>query len=258
MTHSRAVLATSTQLWIALIIVGASCFFFDHLAGGQEGDVLPPGKYRLEMIMVSTTTVPFFGSSKSASKSISLVEIRREGNELIQNHKVCDFRVLEDSKFIKMIFPEKFIAALANHTYPIQIQKEENRWHYRADLGVERIGYRGDSTEDKLPGKIDDPAVFDWDNDGHPGATLQLSIPLLPSGELYIVQRGQSILTGYIVEPGTIEGNIQVQSFAQRVLGARPSFLAKSPEIEPDPNESRFRLTPISPAATCAALREKT
>lgn len=258
MTHSRAALATSTQLWIALIIVVASCFFFDHLAGGQEEDVLPPGKYRLEMIMVSTTTVPFFGSSKSASKSISLVEIRREGNELIQNHKVCDFRVLEDSKFIKMIFPEKFIAALANHTYPIQIQKEENRWHYRADLGVERIGYRGDSTEDKLPGKIDDPAVFDWDNDGHPGATLQLSIPLLPSGELYIVQRGQSILTGYIVEPGTIEGNIQVQSFAQRVLGARPSFLAKSPEIEPDPNESRFRLTPISPAATCAALREKT
>ena len=258
MPNSRAVLATSTQLWMALVIVGASCFFFDHLAGGQEGDVLPPGKYRLEMIMVSTTTVPFFGSSKSASKSISLVEIRREGNELIQNHKVCDFRVLEDSKFIKMIFPEKFIAALANHTYPIQIQKEENRWRYRADLGVERIGYRGISTEDKLPSKIDDPAVFDWDNDGHPGATLQLSIPLLPSGELYIVQRGQSILTGEIVEPGKVEGKIQAQSFAQRVLGARPSFLAKSPEIEPDPNASRFRLTPISAAATCAALREKT
>jgi hypothetical protein len=166
--------------------------------------------------------------------------------------------VLEDSKLIKMIFPEKFIAALASHTYPIQIEKQSQGWRYRADLGVERIGYRSTSTEDKLPSKIDDPAVFDWDNDGHPGATLQLSIPLLPSGELYIVQRGQSILTGEIVEPGTVEGKIQVQSFEQRVLGARPSFLAKSPEIEPDPNESRFRLTPISPAATCAALREKT
>ena len=123
---------------------------------------------------------------------------------------------------------------------------------------MERIGYRATGTEEKLPGSIDDPAVFDWDNDGHPGATLQLSIPLLPSGELYIVQRGQSILTGDILERGKVEGRIQVQSFAQRVLGARPSFLAKSPEIEPDANESRFRLTPVSDSTTCAALRDKT
>lgn len=242
-----------------LLIIGLAtyCSLFAKVSAAQEDQPLPTGTYRLEMIMASTTRVPFFGSSKSASKSVSLVEIRRVGNELIQNHQVCDFRVLEDSKLIKMVFPEKFIAALANHTYGIQIEKENNRWRYRADLGVERIGYRSNSTEDNLPAKIDDPAVFDWDNDGHPGATLQLSIPLLPSGELYIVQRGQSVLTGYIVEPGIVEGKIQVQSFEQRVLGARPSFLAKSPEIEPDPNESRFRLMPISAGATCAALREK-
>ncbi|HXT55158.1 MAG TPA: hypothetical protein VN826_11700 [Candidatus Eisenbacteria bacterium] len=243
-----------------LLIMGLAtyCSLFTKVSAAQEDQPLPTGTYRLEMIMASTTKIPFFGTSKSASKSISLVEIRHDGNGLIQNHQVCDFRVLEDSKLIKMIFPEKFIAALASHTYPIQIEKQSQGWRYRADLGVERIGYRSTSTEDKLPSKIDDPAVFDWDNDGHPGATLQLSIPLLPSGELYIVQRGQSILTGEIVEAGKVEGKIQVQSFEQRVLGARPSFLAKSPEIEPNPNESRFRLTPISPAATCAALREKT
>ena len=241
-----------------LLIMGLAtyCSLFTKVSAAQEDQPLPTGTYRLEMIMASTTKIPFFGTSKSASKSISLVEIRHDGNGLIQNHQVCDFRVLEDSKLIKMIFPEKFIAALASHTYPIQIEKQSQGWRYRADLGVERIGYRSTSTEDKLPSKIDDPAVFDWDNDGHPGATLQLSIPLLPSGELYIVQRGQSILTGEIVEAGKVEG--KMQSFEQRVLGARPSFLAKSPEIEPDPNESRFRLTPISPAATCAALREKT
>ena len=251
------IIATPIHIRIAFIVAVVNLFCFEPMSRAQQEDVLPPGKYRLEMVMASTTRVPLFGSSKSASKSVSLVEIRREGSELIQNHQVCDFRVLEDSKFIKMIFPEKFIAALARHSYPIQIEKQNQGWQYRADLGVERIGYRNTGAEDTLPGKIDDPAVFDWDNDGHPGATLQLSIPLLPGGELYIVQRGQSILTGYIVEPGIVEGNIQVQSFAQRVLGARPSFLAKSPEIEPDPNESRFRLTPISVAASCAALREK-
>lgn len=221
----------------------------------QEDNPLPPGMYRLEMIMASTTRVPFFGASKSASKSVSLVEVRPDGNRLMQNHRVCDFRVLEDSKMIKMVFPEKFIAALAKHSYPIQLAQDGDGWVYRADLGVERIGYRAASADDKLPNKIDDPAVFDWDGDGHPGATLQISIPLLPTGELYVVQRGQSILTGRVVQPGRIEGNIEVRQFEQKVLSAWPSFLAKSPEIEPNPKESRFTLSQIATNSTCETLR---
>jgi hypothetical protein len=99
-------------------------------AAAQEESMLPPGLYRLEMIMASTTRVPLFGSSKSASKSVSLVEIRRDSAGLVQNHRVCDFRVLEDSKMIKMIFPEKFIAALAKHSYPVQLEKDAQGWSF--------------------------------------------------------------------------------------------------------------------------------
>jgi len=122
---------------LALLIYCGLCA---KVSNAQEDQILPPGLYRLEMIMASTTRVPFFGKSKSASKSISLVEIKRDGAEVIQSHKACDFRVLDDSKFIKMIFPEKFIAALAKHTYPVQFDKDAQGWRYRADLGVERIG----------------------------------------------------------------------------------------------------------------------
>jgi hypothetical protein len=80
-------------------------------------------------------------------------------------------------------------------------------------------------------------------------------IPLLPAGELYIVQRGQSILSGRVVQPGRIEGNIEVRQFDQRVIGAWPGFLAKSPEIEPDPNGSRFTLSPVAEDTTCEMLR---
>ena len=146
--------------------------------------------------MASTTRVPVFGTSKSASKSVSLVEIKRDGAGLIQTHKTCDFRVLEDSKFIKMIFPDKFVAALARHTYPLQFDKDAQGWRYRADLGIERIGYKSNGNETALPAKIDDPAVYDWDGDGKPAATLKISIPLLPNGEFYVVQRGHSILNG--------------------------------------------------------------
>ena len=239
-----------------LLITGLAiyCSFFAKVTAAQEDQLLPPGRYRLEMIMASTAKIPFFGTSKSASKSVSLVEIRRDGSGIIQNHRVCDFRVKE-SAMIKMVFPEKFIAALAKHSYPIQLEKDAQGWSYRADLGMERIGYRANGTDDKLPAKIDDAAVFDWDGDGHPGATLKLSVPLLPAGELYIVQRGQSILTGQVVQPGKIEGGLEVRQFDQRVLAARPGFLARSPEITPDPKESRFSLTQVSADSTCETLR---
>lgn len=206
--------------------------------------------------MATVSRLPFLGSSKSASKSVSVVEVRRQGPILTQSHQVCDFRVLEHSAMIKMVFSDKFVSALAKPTYPIQMEKDAQGWFYRADLGMERIGYRGDSADGKLPTKIDDPAVYDWDGDGHPGATLRLSVPLLPDGELYVVQRGHSVLNGRVTAPGRIDGDIEVLSFEHRVLGAKPSFLNRSPEIEPDPKGSRFSLSPVPAGSTCESLRK--
>ena len=101
--------------------------------------------------MASITRVPFFGTSKSASKSVSLVEINRDGAALIQTHKTCEFRVLEDSKFIKMIFPDKFVAALARHSYPLQLDKDAQGWRYRADLGIERSVISRMATKRRCP-----------------------------------------------------------------------------------------------------------
>jgi len=240
--------------WVGLSLMIMATPFNPEVLG-QEELPLAPGTYRLELIMASTTRVPVFGSSKSASKSISLVEIKRDGAALIQTHKACDFRVLEDSKFIRMIFPEKFVAALAQHTYPLQFDKDAQGWRYRADLGIERIGYKSSGDETVLPTKIDDPAVYDWDGDGHPAATLKISIPLLPDGELYVVQRGHSILNGRFIQPGRVEGSIETRLFEQRVLGAWPGFLNQSAEIQPDSNASRFILTQIANGSTCESMR---
>jgi hypothetical protein len=239
---------------VALFLIVMTTPFHPTLLA-QEEYPLAPGTYRLELIMASITRVPFFGSSKSASKSVSLVEINRDGAALIQTHKTCDFRVLEDSKFIKMIFPEKFVAALAQHSYPLQLDKDAQGWRYRADLGIERVGYKSSGNETALPTRIDDPAVYDWDGDGHPAATLKISIPLLPDGELYVVQRGHSILNGRLVQPGKIEGSIETRLFEQRVLGAWPGFLNQSAEVEPNPKESRFILTQVANGSTCESIR---
>jgi hypothetical protein len=222
--------------------------------GAEEEPDVAPGLYRLEMIMASIARLPLFGSSKSASRSLSLVEIRRNGSEWVQRHEVCDFRVLEDSAMIRLVFPDKFVGALRKQTSAIRWERDAQGWRYHADLGVERIGYRADTGDDKLPDRIDDPAVFDWDGDGFPGATLKLSVPLLPDGEIYIVQTGHSVLNGRLNGSGTIEGGIDVRRFEQRVLGARPGFLNRSPEIRADPERSRFIMTPLPAGADCRTV----
>jgi hypothetical protein len=81
-------------------------------------------------------------------------------------------------------------------------------------------------------------------------------VPLLPDGELYVVQRGHSVLNGRINQPGKIDGGIEVKLFEQRVLGAWPGFLNKSPEIKPDPKESRFSIAPVPVGSTCESLKK--
>lgn len=235
-----------------------ACLVLPRVASAiPDEPVLSPGLYRLEMNMATQSRIPFLGSSRSSSVSVSLVEIRRDGAGLIQSHRVCDFRVKEDSAMVRMVFPEKFIASLARPTYSIQLEQDSAGWRYRADLGTEHIGYRPGQVNGKLPTQPDDPAVYDWDGDGRPGATLKLSVPLLPDGELYVVQRGHSILSGRLTGPGRIEGRIDIRLFEQRVLGAWPSFLNQTPEIEPDPKASWFTLTQLAPGSSCESLRPK-
>ncbi|HYQ97527.1 MAG TPA: hypothetical protein VEO92_04100 [Candidatus Nitrosocosmicus sp.] len=237
------------------LVLLSSLMFLSGVSAAQEDNPLPPGMYRLEMILASVARLPFFGTSKSASRSVSLIEVRSDRTGLLQRHEVCDFHVLQGSAMIKMVFPDKFVAALAKHSYPIQVEKDGQGWRYRADLGIERIGYKPTSSEPNLPTKLDDPSVYDWDGDGHPGATLKISVPLLPDGELYVVQRGHSILNGRITGRGRVEGSIEVRSFEQRVLGAWPGFLNRSPEIVPDPAASRFTIIAIPPDSICETLR---
>jgi hypothetical protein len=95
-----------------------------------------------------------------------LIEVTNDHNGIWQRHEVCDFHVLQDSAMIKMVFPDRFIAALAKHSNPIEVEKDARGWRYRADLGVERIGYKPSSSESNLPTKLDDPSVYDWDGMG--------------------------------------------------------------------------------------------
>lgn len=213
---------------------------------------LPPGSYRLDLRIVSRARLPMLGEQESTQTSTSLVQIAREDSGLRQTHRVCAVGIEGGIQIVRLEMPPRFIAALGDHAYPVTLVEDGDGWRYRADLGEEHVGYRP-GTRDVLPREADDPAVYDSDGDGRPGATLALVVPMA-HGELYVVQRGHSILNGRLVGSARVEGSVDIPLFEQAVIGARPAFLRRTPEIRPDPARSRFLLQPVAAGSTCADL----
>jgi hypothetical protein len=205
------------------------------------------------MRYASVARLPVIGESASTYRSISLVELTRDGDRLVQAHRVCAAETEDAVPFFGLDMPPRFLAALGWHRYPITLSADANGWHYAADLGPEYVGYDPERSA-RLPENADDPAVVDWDGDGKPGGTIRLRIPIAPDGELYVVQRGHALLDGHVVAGDRVEGTIAIPLFEQHVIGAQPSFLHRTPEIRTDTTQSRFLLAPMPDGSDCAAV----
>lgn len=219
-----------------------------------SGEPLPPGTYRLEMRVGAHTAIPLLGATETATVSVSRAVIERNGTRLRQTHQVCSVRFEGGVPIVRLSMPPSFIALLGAPSYPVALRYADDAWRYAADLGVERVGYRPADGGDALPRSAADPRVVDADGDGHPGATLRLTIAGLADGELYVVQRGHSALDGRVVARGHAEGRIAVHFFEQELLGAAPGFLARRPDVRLDPTRSTFRLVRVADGTPCAAL----
>ena len=216
---------------------------------------LAAGTYRLEMRFGSHADLPFVGAVRSTTVSTSLVDIRARDGALEQTHRVCDAHLEGAAPGVRVEMPSRFIAALGTHSYPIAVSWDGAGWRYHADLGMEYVGWHPDD-DAPLPASPDDPGVYDWDGDGRPAATLRLIVPILPAGELYVVQRAHSVLDGRMVAPDRVEGRIDLPLFEQAVIGARPGFLRRSPRATQDPERSRFVLERVATGTACPDLVE--
>jgi hypothetical protein len=112
-----------------------------------------------------------------------------------------------------------------------------------------------DPVNDALPTDPSDPAVTDQDQDGNPGITIKLGG--IVSGDLYVVQRQTSELTGIAVSSDRIEGHYGFTS-EQNVLASNPSSLkvlaAQTAITDSNLCASTFAMVRVQAASTCADL----
>lgn len=203
---------------------------------------LMPGRYVLVLKVATLATAPWFPTVPGASTSTVLVDLVREGDGWLQTGRVCGVQI-DGGAIARIEVPPAFLAAMT----PSRVVPSLDGAHFRADLGLDVVGFRRGS----LPTSLDE--TYDWDGDGRPAATIRLHIPAIGDAELYVVQAAHVILDGTVTATG-IRGGIEVRRFEQDTLGATPSWLAAKTRMTVDLGRSGFTMAPVAPETTCADL----
>ena len=189
--------------------------------------------YLLEMKVVTSARIPFAGNRDVVTRSLARVRFFKNGDTWIQEQTPCAVEVEGG----RVSFPEAFVANLPTRRKPVSLAEGK----YRFDPGPAFVGIPVGTKV--LPTKKNDPMVLDHDGDGHPGATIQLSVPVFGTVELYLVQASHSVLKGTATEEG-FAGEIEVIRLEQSTLAASVGVFAVSPKVELVDGASTWSILP--------------
>jgi hypothetical protein len=220
----------------------------DHAVVAPVPD--PAGLWRLDLVVATRAHLPILGDIRSASRNVLLVEIRADGDGWTQRQKVCAARVEGEAGLARTIIPRAFVDSLPPRAYPITVDASGR---YVADPGPEAVGFHGTM----LPSGPSDPTVFDQDRDGAPGVSVRVEVPMFGGADVWVAQRGHSVLEGRFTGADRVEGTVDVRVLQQVTLGASNRLFAHSVHATPDPRNSGFVLTRVQPGTTCDTLRDQ-
>ena len=205
------------------------------------------GHWVLELSLVISAKVPVFGQTELVTRTTMLASIA----DGVQHHTTCAVNPSSPLRMVTTIIPDSFIRNIKDKSYPITIGDDGS---YRADFGPQHIAYDPAISGGDPPIEADDPAVFDWEGDGNPGATILIDAPLFGRSEVYITQIAHTRLIGQITSPDTITGGLNIAALHQRSIGAKPAIFASNPEATPVEEKSSFVMRRVSEGTTCADL----
>ncbi len=225
-------------------------------AHAQGNDPVTPdvsGTWAEQQVLAEFATLPLVGEVPRVSTIVLRASITQSGSSLGLRATYCATDIDNGSPLATTVIPDAFLASLGEVAAAASL---DETGRFAQPWTVEVRGARlADPDRDALPTRAGDPRVVDQDRDGRPGLTVHVSALGLVRGDVYVVQRIRSRLTGALVAPGRIEGLFECTT-EQVVIGATsPLFLSDLPS-RPDPvaEKSAFVFVRIDPAWTCADI----
>jgi hypothetical protein len=220
-------------------------------------EATPPdlrGTFHLRMRTATDAKIPVIGTTRVNTTSDMLATIRLQDGRLVQSHQTCFVNAIPTRGIARTILPPAFIRALPIKTYTLVLTQDAEGWRYDADLLPQWVGYHPVLPEAAMPTDPKHPAIYDWDGDGKPGASVLLDIPVFGEFRIYMVQRSHARLTGRIENENKVTGQAIMMELSQRTIGADNVLFRTSPHIAPAPGPRAFELTRVPQGSTCADL----
>jgi hypothetical protein len=197
----------------------------------------------------SVTKLPILADVVATTRAVSLGKLTFDGTMLSGTSTLCSLDLDSSSNLVKMHLPPAFRRALPPVRTNARIAKKGDKTTFTQAAQTLVVGAQLARPEsERLPSRKDDARISDPDNDGKPGVTVKVSG--IVNGEIYLVQRSTSRLTGYKTSGG-FEGRISFTN-EQSILGASRSVLKRPTNAKPDPSRSRFRLYRARSGTSCA------
>lgn len=210
-----------------------------------------------------TTTIPVLGEQHSVSTTAAyaLAAVTDNGDGTASVTAItCDINIDSGSNLVEIIIGDNYIAHLkpTEWVFTIGAGRLPNEVSAENVLTLNGIKDMVDPYNDPLPTNKNDPRVYDQDEDGHPGMTVDCigHIPMVFNGPgtMYTIQRTIVTMIGEIQNDDTVAGSLVWES-EQIVLEASNSALTSEKTIEPDLDNSWFKMVRIPENWTCAEIK---
>jgi len=241
--------------WVGMFALGLC------LAIGIAAAATPPslsGRWVMLQVYPRVSLVPMVGASTQTSYVVLQVEIGQEDLSLEMSVGYCFTVIEESSPMAATVIPDAFMQSIRPAPDTARLQEENGQLTFQQDTHLEIRGAMLDSPEtDALPTEPEDPRVFDQDEDGFPGMTVDINLLGALEEQIYVVQRFQYSLEGVVVSPDRIEGLITWTDEQVILAATNPMLLAGAEsQPDPDPNKHVFIMLRAQEAWTCDWLSD--
>lgn len=208
----------------------------------------------------TSTNVAVIGDIKAVSVTeiIQIMKLKRNGDKVSVTTNVCSTKVDSGTQYVTINISDAYIKSLATAEYEYELAVNGAAYNvHQPKYTIVNGAHLVNNETDTLPTDKADSRVFDQDKDTKPGMTINAvgNIPVVFSGaaEMYIVQRGTTIMDGVTKGTDTIEGGI-IWTDEQSILDVTNATLKNEKTVTPDPAKSSFRSKKIDDSWTCVEI----
>ena len=206
------------------------------------------GTWKMTLSVTTSAHIPVLGDTFVVSERVNLVHIVEQDGEILQHHKTCSVHADTEELIAKTTIPDAFVRSMPAKSYPVELSWDGMQWHYGADLLPEQMGFTGNT----MPSDADDKNVEDSDQDGQPGVTVNIRVPIFGTVDVYWVQRAHTLLEG-VVDAETIAGDANVLVLEHQIIGASNVLFLKQPTVVPVDGNT-FTLERVPLGSSCQDL----